>query len=140
MRFGGIRGPLTCEYGTLKQSRPDSGLVFQVKVLKTCQGVPSLSGSDSIAASIYNKYSVGPSIRPICTRCCFTMTDVIQVSSNFHSALLFFINTRPDEIIGLVVGLPGLRFSLCLAVTCVQSHLGQGSFESGIMLARGYLG
>ena len=38
---------------------------------------------DPIALSIYDKNSVGPSIRPICTRCCFTMTDMIQVCSNF---------------------------------------------------------
>ena len=31
-----------------------------------------------------DKYSVGPSILPICTRCCFTMTNMIQVCSNFH--------------------------------------------------------
>ena len=28
-----------------------------------------------IAASVHDKYMVGPSIRPICTRCYFTMTD-----------------------------------------------------------------
>ena len=37
-----------------------------------------------IAASIYDKHSVGPSIRLICTRCCFRMTNVIQMCSNFH--------------------------------------------------------
>ena len=37
-----------------------------------------------IAASIHDKYSVGPSIRPICTRSCFTMTNMIQVCSNFR--------------------------------------------------------
>ena len=35
--------------------------------------------TDFIAASISDRYSVGPSIRPICTRCCFTMTNMIQV-------------------------------------------------------------
>ena len=35
-----------------------------------------------ISASIYVEYSVGPSIRPICTRYCFTMTNMIQVCSN----------------------------------------------------------
>ena len=34
--------------------------------------------------SIYDKYSAGPSIRPICTRCCLTMTDVIQACGNFR--------------------------------------------------------
>ena len=31
----------------------------------------------------YDKYSVGPSIRPIYTRCCFEMTNMIQACSNF---------------------------------------------------------
>jgi len=39
---------------------------------------------DLIAASIHDKYSVGPSIRPIYTRCCFTMTNMIQVCGIFH--------------------------------------------------------
>ena len=39
---------------------------------------------DLIAASICDKYSVGPSIRPTCTRCCFTMTNIIQACSNFR--------------------------------------------------------
>ena len=29
-----------------------------------------------------HKYPAGPSIRPICTRCCFAMTNEIQVCSN----------------------------------------------------------
>jgi len=53
---------------------------------------------DLIAASIYHKYSVGPSIRPICTRFCFTMTNMIQVCSNFRCDRVFIINTRPDEM------------------------------------------
>ena len=40
--------PLSSEYGTLiRQSRPDSGLGFQVKFLETWQGVSSLLGSDA---------------------------------------------------------------------------------------------
>ena len=38
----------------------------------------------AIATSIYDQYSVGSSIRPICTRCCLTKTNMIQVSSNFR--------------------------------------------------------
>ena len=53
---------------------------------------------DLIAASIHDGYSVGASIRPIRTRSCLTMTDVIQVCSNFHCARAFIINARPDEI------------------------------------------
>ena len=33
---------------------------------------------------IYDIYSVGISIRPLCTRCSFTMTNMIQMSSNFR--------------------------------------------------------
>ena len=40
--------------------------------------------ADLIAARIYDKYPIGPSIRPICTRCCFTMTDTIQVRGKFY--------------------------------------------------------
>ena len=40
--------------------------------------------ADLIAASIDSKYSVGPSIRPIYTGCCFTMTNKIQAWSNFR--------------------------------------------------------
>ena len=39
--------------------------------------------------------SVGPSICPICTRCCF----MVQVCSNTHRARLSILNTRPDEIV-----------------------------------------
>ena len=35
------------------------------------------------AASIYHTYSEGPSIRSICTRLCFTMTNMIWVCSDF---------------------------------------------------------
>ena len=47
-----------------------------------------------IAASVYDEYPGGPSIRPICTRCCFTMTSMIQVCSNFHDARVFILNAR----------------------------------------------
>ena len=60
----------------------------------TCPG----SQCDLIAANVYEKYSVGPSIRSIYTRCCFTMTDTIQVCSNSHQARVFIINTRPDAV------------------------------------------
>ena len=51
---------------------------------KVDMGVWSRPSRNSIAASIYDKYWAGPSIRPICTRCCFTMTRMIQACSNFH--------------------------------------------------------
>ena len=40
--------------------------------------------ADLIEASTYDKHSVDPSIRPVCTRCYFTMTYMIQVCSDFH--------------------------------------------------------
>ena len=46
----------------------------------------------------FNRGSVSPSIRPISTRCCLTMTYVIQVCSNFRWARVFIINTRRNEI------------------------------------------
>ena len=45
--------------------------------------------SNLTTASIYDRYSVGPSIEPVCTRCCFTMSKMIQVCSNFHRARAF---------------------------------------------------
>ena len=58
-----------------------------------------LARGNLIAACICDEYSAGPSVRPACTRCCFTMPNMIQVSSNFHKARVFIINTRPDEIV-----------------------------------------
>ena len=52
-----------------------------------------------IAASIYDKYSIGPSTRPMGTRCCFKMTSLIQMCSNLHWARVFIVHTRPDEIV-----------------------------------------
>ena len=49
-----------------------------------------------IAASICDKYSVGLSIQPICTRCYFTTTHMIHVCSKLHCTRVFIINTRPD--------------------------------------------
>ena len=42
------------------------------------------AGEAPPTASICVNYSVGPTIRPFCTRCRFTMTDMIQVCSNFR--------------------------------------------------------
>ena len=53
---------------------------------------------DLIAASMYARYSVGPSILPRCTICIFPTTNMIQVCSKFHRARVFIINTRLDEI------------------------------------------
>ena len=57
-------------------------------------GVPDL-----IASSFYDRYSAGSSTFPICTRCCLTMTNFIQVLSKSHSARVLIINTRPGEIL-----------------------------------------
>ena len=47
-------------------------------------GNSDLTNLHLIAVSIYHEYSVGQSIRPISTRCCFKMTNMIQVFSIFH--------------------------------------------------------
>jgi hypothetical protein len=65
-------GPWTSESDVLGLNR------FRY-LIKLCGLVEGL-----IPASIYDKYSVYPSIRPICTRCCCTMTNMIQVCSNFR--------------------------------------------------------
>ena len=39
---------------------------------------------DSNAASVDDEHSEGPSFRPICTRCCFTMTNMIQEFGQFY--------------------------------------------------------
>ena len=44
----------------------------------------NMGQNNLIAANVYDKYSTGPSIRPICTRCCLTMNNVIQVCSNLR--------------------------------------------------------
>ena len=62
--------------------------------LRMLSGEPKWT--DLIPVSICDTYSVSASIRPICTRCCFTMTDTIQVCSNFHRDRVFITNTRPD--------------------------------------------
>ena len=77
---------------------------FQVKVLETLVRCPLLNHTRIVdthgisSASVYGEYSVRLFIRPICTRCCFTMTHMIQVCGNSHRARMFIINTRPDEI------------------------------------------
>ena len=63
---------------------------------RTLQGV---SWRELIAASTCDKHSVGPLIRPICTRFCVAMTNMIQVCSNFYWARVLIINAR--EILAL---------------------------------------
>ena len=50
-----------------------------------------------IAASIYDKHSIGPCTRPIYTSYSLTMTNMIQVCSQFHWVGVCIIDTRPDE-------------------------------------------
>ena len=52
----------------------------KVRILRQFGG----SWQDLIAASIYSKYSVGLSVRQVCTRYCLTMTNMIQACSNSH--------------------------------------------------------
>ena len=50
-----------------------------------------------VAVSFYDKHSVGPSTRPICTTCFFEMTNMIQVCRNLHRAGVFIVNARPHQ-------------------------------------------
>ena len=61
----------------------------------------------AIQSSTYGKYSVGPSIRPIRTRCCFTMTTMIQVCSNFHRTLTRFVFDVGNESVYPGLGTSG---------------------------------
>ena len=54
---------------------------------------PSVASIKISPASISSGQS--PSIPPICTGCCFKMTNMIQACSNFHEARVFIINTHP---------------------------------------------
>ena len=58
----------------------------------------ALHPNDLIAASVYDQYSIGPSLRPICTRWYLTMNNMIQVCSNSHWVRVFTINTSADGI------------------------------------------
>ena len=53
---------------------------------------------DLTAESISDKYSAGPSIRPICTRCCSTITYMIHVCSNFYISCVVILTGWQDEI------------------------------------------
>ena len=64
---------------------------------------------DLIASIIHDAYSVGPSIRQMCTRCCFTMTNMIQMGSNFDQAPIFIAHTRMNEILMIFVCVGGER-------------------------------
>jgi hypothetical protein len=79
--------PTNLSYSTVRyrcvRTRARSSVVIAV-----CYASSKLSDdtsrSDPIAASLCDKYSVCPSFRPICTRCCFTMTYMFQVCGNFR--------------------------------------------------------
>ena len=71
------------------------------EISSKCEGaMPCMHWAESnlIVSSIYDKYSIGPSIRLVCTRCCFNVTNMIQVCSNFHRDPAYIIDTLPDEI------------------------------------------
>ena len=83
---------------------------------------------DLIAVRIYDKYWVFPSVRRIGTRCCFTMTNMIQVWSNFYWARVFTINSRRDEIVSEAAG-----------VGCVVASLRNSWVSKEICLRNGSL-
>ena len=72
-----LSSPTTHEEGTLPRA----------PACLSALGLTSRSFSlplNLIAAIIIASYSIDPSIRSICTRCCFTKTNMIQVRSNFY--------------------------------------------------------
>ena len=77
---------------------PTTTRIFQNDPCDNPQRALHWGGQDLIAVSIHDDYSIGPSIRPICARFCFTMTNMILVCSNFLWARIFFLNSHPDEI------------------------------------------
>ena len=70
----------------------------------TLEQIPVAETPDLMPASVYDECSVGPSFRSICSRWCFSMTNMIQVGINFRSCTYFrwarvcSTNTRPNEI------------------------------------------
>ena len=94
--------------------------------------------SDLIAASTYDKYSVDLSIRPICTRCCLTMTDMIQVCSNFHCARVFIAKIRLNKILmhyptGSELRLQSSGFGVM--DLCISRSISPHGYELGLSLA-----
>ena len=57
------------------------------------------SGNQDCASIMRYVDGVRPALSwdPICTRCCYTMTCMIQVYSNIYWARVFMINSHPDE-------------------------------------------
>ena len=77
--------------------------------IRSMAGEPDVDGSPRFTCHpTFNdgKYSVGPSIQLICTRCCLAMTNMIQVCRKFHSARASIMHTRPDEIARSMAGEP----------------------------------
>ena len=66
-------------------------------VAKCTRECSSSVSVDLKAVSIYDKCSIGPSIRLICTRCCFTLIWSRCVVI-FIEPRVFDTNTRQDEI------------------------------------------
>ena len=83
-------------------------------------------GLNLIAASIYDKLSRGPSIRPVCTRYCFTMTSMIQVCSNFHRARLPKMHTTGVlPALQGIIRVKGLSSGGCLCAISNPEALGR---------------
>ena len=102
---------------------------------------PALGNSvcaDLIPVGIYDKYSVGPSIQPICTRWCFSMTNMIQVCGNFLWALVLIINTRSDEILhctfstGIGLEKTGRNHSIQILTDPKNRHVQSNAVTCGI--------
>ena len=72
---------------------------------------PSTICSDFIGATFNDKYWLGLFFGQTCTSCCFTMTNTIQVCSDFRRALVFLANTRPDDILSAILSHSLMHFA-----------------------------
>ena len=93
--FAKLTRPATLKQAVRRESTP--GRAPRGLFLELIRRLAGPEGRNLNAASIHAKYSVGPLIRPICTRCCLTMSCMIQVCSNFHRSRVLTTNARPDE-------------------------------------------
>ena len=81
-----------------------------------CTGLLFLEAGDAvgglIAAIIWDKYSVCPAIRHVCTRCCSKLPHMIHMCGNLYWARVIIINSRPDEIAELEARMSQMTYAM----------------------------
>jgi len=84
---------VACPYGTRRQTLAHlDAFALMHPAHRPSAGIPP----GWIKSGIYLKYLVGPSIRQIYTRYCFTMTNMMQLCSNYRRGQVF-IKPRFDQ-------------------------------------------